>query len=112
MYRRCDLVLLPFPYTDLSATKRCPVLILRDPDGRGDFLAVQVTSQAGHSGALAVQDSDLSIGKFPKPSYIRPEKLFTLNVSLVAQRVGRFSDAAYARVHSGVCSTMGCRVSP
>lgn len=108
MYRRCDLVLLPFPYTDLSATKRRPVLLLTDPDTRGDFLAVQVTSQAGHPGALPLQDADLSIGKFPKSSYVRPEKLFTLNISLIVQRAGCFSEDAFGRIRSCVCSSLGC----
>jgi mRNA interferase MazF len=112
MFRRCDLVLLPFPYTDLSAAKRRPVVILTDPDMRGDFLAAQVTSQAGHPGALPLHDADLSAGKFPKPSYVRPEKLFTLNVSLIVQRAGRFSEDAFGRVRAGVCTSIGCGNSP
>lgn len=112
MYRRCDLVLLPFPYTDLSATKRRPVLLLTDPDTRGDFLAVQVTSQAGHTGALPLHNADLSVGRFPRASYVRPEKLFTLNSSLIALRAGRFSDEAFGRVRSGICSALGCSGSP
>ena len=42
-----SLVVLPFPFSDLRATKRRPVLLLTAPDGYGDFLAMAVTSQAG-----------------------------------------------------------------
>ena len=39
-----SLVVLPFPFSDLRATKRRPVLLLTAPDGYGDFLAMAVTS--------------------------------------------------------------------
>lgn len=43
-----DVVLLPFPFSDLSANKKRPVLILKVANFQGDFLAVQITSQTGY----------------------------------------------------------------
>jgi hypothetical protein len=45
MFERGDLLLVPFPFTDLSAAKRRPVLALTGPDGYGDFIALPVTSR-------------------------------------------------------------------
>jgi mRNA interferase MazF len=52
-YKRGDLALVPFPFTDLSSAKRRPVLLLGDPDGYCDCFAVAVTSRPHHSNANA-----------------------------------------------------------
>ena len=47
-----EVVLIPFPYTDLATAKRRPVLVLRAEDSFGDFLAAAITSQSGHRDAV------------------------------------------------------------
>lgn len=46
MSERGVLLLVPFPFTNLSATKRRPVLLLTNADGYGDFIALPVTHRA------------------------------------------------------------------
>jgi hypothetical protein len=70
-YQRGDVVLIPFPFTDLTARKRRPVLLLSDPDAYGDFLAIAITSQPGHTDAIALDSSDFQHGVLPKPSWLR-----------------------------------------
>ena len=70
-----SLVVLPFPFSDLRATKRRPVLLLTTPDRYGDFLAMAVTSQAGHPEGIALNQSDLQTGVLPKASWIRTDKV-------------------------------------
>ena len=45
MFERGDLLLVPFPFSDLSTTKRRPVLALTALDEYGDFIALPVTSR-------------------------------------------------------------------
>jgi hypothetical protein len=54
VFERGDLVLIPFPFSDLSAVKKQPVLLLSRPDAYGDFIALAVTSrpQTDHGVAL------------------------------------------------------------
>ncbi len=108
MYQPSEIVLLPFPFSDLSANKKRPVLILKAANLQGDFLAVQITSQSGYENALVLQQDDFILGLLPKKSYVRPDKLVTLNNSLIAQRIGKLSDDAFVRIHRAVCLSLNC----
>ena len=64
MPERGDLLLIPFPFTDLSAAKRRPVLALTAADSFGDFIALAVTSrpQTEHGLPLAtLRDAPLGL---------------------------------------------------
>ncbi len=104
-----EVVLIPFPYTDLATTKRRPVLVLRPADGFGDFLAAAVTSHAGHVDALTLTQRDLREGVLPKPSYVRTTKLYTLNERIVVRRFGTLTSEAFTRIHTAICAALGCR---
>jgi len=92
MSERGDLLLIPFPFTDLSASKRRPVLLLTAPDSYGDFIALPVTSRPQSEHGLAISAGDVAGGALPAPSWIRTNRVVTLNVSLIAKTFGRVSD--------------------
>lgn len=94
MYQKSDIVVIPYPFTDLSSNILRPVLMLSKPNSQGDFLAVQITSKSGYDQAEEIQASDLILGQLPKVSYVRPDKLVTLNHALVKKRIGQLSPAA------------------
>jgi mRNA-degrading endonuclease toxin of MazEF toxin-antitoxin module len=47
MFNAGDLAMVPVPFSDLSATKRRPVLILASPGAQDDFVAGPITSRSG-----------------------------------------------------------------
>ena len=69
---------------------------------------MQITSQSGFDNALVLQQDDFVLGLLPKKSYIRPDKLITLNESLVVQRMGCLSVDAFSRIHRAVCLNLNC----
>lgn len=107
-----EVLLIPFPYTDLASSKRRPVLVLREADAFGDFLAAAITSQPGHTDAIPLDQHDFEKGRLPKPSYVRVTKLYTLNTQTVAAQFGRLTPIAYARVHGEICITLRCSGEP
>jgi mRNA interferase MazF len=100
-----DLVLLPFPFTDLSTTKQRPYLILAmfQPKGLSElFVVAMVTS---HLKGLAFP-GDTRFTKWreaglPKPSLARLAKLVTVERSLIRKKLGtvQSSDRPAIRRH-------------
>jgi mRNA interferase MazF len=101
MSRRGDLLLVPFPFTDLSAAKRRPVLALTDADSYGDVVALPVTSRPQAEHGVSIAAADMLTGTLPAPSWIRTNRIVTLNTTLVVKPVGTVAapviDAAVAR---------------
>ena len=102
-----DLVLIPFPYSDLLREKKRPVLVLTEPDPRGDFVGLAITSVAPQEGSMELEDSHLSEGALPKRSWVRLTKIYTLDRHLVVKKFGRLSDSVLRRVVASLCGVVG-----
>ena len=90
-----DVVLVPFPFTDQSASKRRPAIVVSGAaynQRRPDVIVLAITSQARPSpsiGEVAVLDW-LAAGLL-KPSVFKP-LLLTIQRGLVLRRLGRLSE--------------------
>ena len=82
------IVLVRFPFSDLSRSKLHPAVVLADT-GRNDWILCQITSQP-YTDLLAVEitNSDLVSGSFRKNSYARAGKLFTANSVIMTKQIG------------------------
>ena len=109
MLKRSDIVQIPFPFSDLTHQKRRPVMLLTSPDAFGDFLAVAITSQAGHDDAIPLQENDIVNGRLPKISWVRATKLFSLNHDSVVVVLGTLRPEAFERIHGEICLMLGCK---
>lgn len=79
---------MPFPFSDLSQSKRRPALVLAVLAG-DDVILCQITSQAVRdSYALPLLDADFAQGNLTQPSNIRPNRLFTADSGLILYSVG------------------------
>jgi mRNA interferase MazF len=111
MCERGDLLLIPFPFTDLSATKRRPVLALTSTDRYGDFIALPITSRPQSKHAVSITTSDMAVGRLPVASWIRTDRVITLNKSLVVKTIGRVSDRLREAAVSQLCAYIGATVA-
>ena len=103
MPERGDLLLVPFPFTDLTASKRRPVLALTPEDGYGDFIALPVTSRPQTEHAVPITAIDLTSGVLPAPSWIRTNRIVSLNTRLVIRTIGRVSETCTSRAVEQIC---------
>ena len=79
------IVLVRFPFSDLSQTKLRPAVVLADA-GRNDYILCQITSKAyGDISAIDLDDGAFASGSLRVLSYARPAKLFTANQHRIAK---------------------------
>lgn len=95
-----DVVVLPFPFSDLSDVKKRPAMVVALASG-GDVVLCQITSQPyAQQTAIALHDSDFSTGGLNQASYARPDKLFTASPALIIATAGHLSENATSRVRA------------
>jgi|SRR6266850_7952964 len=102
-----EVVVVPFPFTDLSSAKVRPALVLASLS-RGDVILCQITSQsAGHPEAILITSSDFEPGgSLNRPSFALPHRLVTANDVVVRRAVGKLKPAKLEEVRVRVCETI------
>jgi mRNA interferase MazF len=106
MYRQGDIVLISIPYTDLSSSKKRPVLIISN-DGYNmntdDFIVAAITSNIDDKTyAVMITNDDLNEGILLHPSCVRADKIYTLSQSIVIRKFGTVKNAFLANVYENV----------
>ena len=84
-----DIVVTPFPFSDLSANKKRPVLIAATLQG-DDVIMCQITSKnVNDNYAVSLDSDDFKSGRLPVDSNIRPNRLFTGDSRIIVKRAGK-----------------------
>jgi mRNA interferase MazF len=84
-----EVIVIPFSQTDLTAGKRRPALVLVDLPG-DDLILCQITTHArSDESSVALDVADFENGKLNQPSFIRPQRLFTVEQRVILYSVGR-----------------------
>ena len=91
----------------LSAAKRRPVLAVTTADSYRDFIAIPVTSRPQAEHGLPILATDMLTGTLPAPSWIRTNRIVTLNASLVVKTVGRISETVVTAAVERFCAYIG-----
>ena len=93
-----DIVLTPFPYTDLSQATIRPGVILASVD-MNDWVLCQITSSSqARARDIAIDPGDMQSGRLTAGSHARPERLITLNESVFQRTIARLTDAKLAEI--------------
>ena len=85
------VVVVDYPYTDLSTTKRRPALIVAILPGTSNAVFCQITSQFTYDTfAVTLTEEDFALGGLTQPiSNIRPNYLHTLDINLAIRQAGQ-----------------------
>jgi mRNA interferase MazF len=106
------VVLVPFPFSDLSQAKLRPAVVLAGV-GRGDWILCQITSQPyGDPRAVSLTDAHFATGSLKVASYARPGKLFTASQDLVVAQVGQLKADSLAEIIEAVADILRANLKP
>ncbi|MCS6818129.1 MAG: type II toxin-antitoxin system PemK/MazF family toxin [Blastocatellia bacterium] len=107
-----SVVVVPFPFSDLSRAKLRPAVVLADA-GRGDWILCQVTSNPyGDARAVMLTEASFRTGSLRVTSYARPGKLFTASHNLMMAQVGHLKDESLKAIVEAVVDILRTGLTP
>ena len=83
---KADIVLIPFPFTNLSDTKIRPCLVLID--GEYDVTVAFITTQTGRNDIGSVPVNPSPSNGLRKESLVRLNKVATIDKDLILGKIG------------------------
>ncbi len=103
MYNKKDLVLIPFPFTDLSGTKNRPALIIYRNSKTNDIITLAITSMlSNNTNAIYIDSTNLQTGFFPKKSHVLYSKIFIISEHQIIKKFGSLNDITYTKIISSL----------
>lgn len=109
-FDRYAVVRVPFPFTDRTATRNRPALVLSDPavfnTAAGHSIMAMITSAENEPWPLDCTLADPAAAGLPAPSKVR-FKLFTLDHRLARGELGKLAPADADRVDAALAQLLG-----
>lgn len=112
-YSQGDVVLVQFPFTDLSTIKQRPAVVISANwynQLRNDCVLLAITSiipsdlDQDH---FLLSPSDVTSGGLLKPSVVKLGKIVTIEQQLIKRSLGRLSPATLDAILDGVKNVLG-----
>ncbi len=103
MYEQRDIVLIPFPYSDLSGAKQRPALIIsnKNINRDEDRICCLITSNPASEG-IKLAKEHFEVGNLPFQSWAKPHRLFTIHEKIIRKRLckvtEKFHNAVVGRI--------------
>ena len=93
-----DVVVVPFPFTDMTCSKKRPAIVLASFND-GSVILAQITSQAWIDDySVIINKNDFEHGTLKVTSIARPNKIFTADKSLILYKAGAIKHKKMAEV--------------
>ncbi|TAL54129.1 MAG: type II toxin-antitoxin system PemK/MazF family toxin [Nanoarchaeota archaeon] len=93
-YKQGDILITPFPFTNLSAIKQRPVLVLSKDTTGADLITCGITSNLkDNEHSVTLLATDLAEGTIPKQSRIKVSKIFTLEKTIIRKKIASIKPA-------------------
>jgi mRNA interferase MazF len=102
-----EIVLVPFPFSDLSYVKTRPALVLSRSKLNGDdVILCPISSQKSAFHTISISNDDLVTGELPMLSYVRFSKLITVDKNIIHKSVSVLSTAKLRQIIDSIKSLL------
>ncbi len=97
-----SVVLVTFPFSDLKGQKVRPALVLANVEF-DNLILCQITSKPYTSKlSICIKSEDFSEGNLPVISYVRPDKLFTADTTIIKDTIGKLTPKIRSKILQSV----------
>lgn len=105
---RGDVVVVLFPFTDLSGARRRPALVVAELEG-DDVILCQVTGQPrGDKYAVSLTDDDFEAGALLRTSRVRTNRVFTADRRIILYKVGHIKPGKTEEIVQRIVQILKC----
>jgi mRNA interferase MazF len=103
MYDQRDIVLIPFPYSDLTGAKQRPALILSNNtlNKEEDRICCLITSKRSSEG-VSISNTNFEKGTLPFQSWVKPHRLFTIHQKIIRKKLCTVTKEFHKKILSSV----------
>ena len=93
MYNQKDIVLIHFPYSDLTLSKKRPALIISNDkiNKMQDRICCLITTKS-HKNDLKIEKSSIEEGSLPFQSFIKPHRIFTIDEKIIIKKLCKINN--------------------
>ena len=93
-----DIVVVAFPFSDLKKQKMRPALVVAKAEF-SNLILCQITSKPYSSKiAIPIENNNFASGSLPVASYVRPDKIFTADPSIIKGKSGSLNELTTKRI--------------
>jgi mRNA interferase MazF len=96
-----DVVVLPFPFSDLSSSKKRPALIISIPKGE-DILLAQITSKINLNFYSIPLTSSFEKGNLPEESFVKINRLFSADKNIIIYKKGKLKKSKIKEIEKEI----------
>ena len=105
-FNKQDIVLVPFPFSELSFSKKRPALVLAYIASRDELICLMLTSTTKVDAFVDIPINNLEGTGLPKPTVARTSRLFTLKGYMVVKRIGKLNYNDYEKITNKIVQTI------
>lgn len=98
-----EVVVLEFPFSNLIQVKRRPSLVIKVPKGE-DIIVCQITGKSYEKLVeIPINKQDFYKGNLKVESYIRLDKIFSIEKSLIKYKIGSLKQEKFNEILDKIC---------